>query len=212
MGGFWQKHAEAMRGFATRPDIPRRTLDLGDASKHLQTTPEGQIWVGYFDEGVDGGGIGTEGLVCFDSNGTSIFKYAEFAKQHDLPFIDDCYTLNVVGAAVWVSYYSKFPLVFLKNFKLERAWDSLGANRAIAVRGDRLVIFPAHDKPSLTTRTSENPDTTIWELADSDGGFLSKLAGGPPETTRTGWYLPFRCVARDGRLYVYDETILWELP
>ena len=31
----------------------------------------GQIWVGYFDEGVDGGGIGTEGLVCFDSNGTS---------------------------------------------------------------------------------------------------------------------------------------------
>ena len=103
MDGFWQKHAEAMRGFATRPDIPRRTLDLGDASKHLQTTPEGQIWVGYFDEGVYGGGIGSEGLVCFDSNGTSIFKYAEFAKQHGLPFIDDCYTLNVVGAAVWVS-------------------------------------------------------------------------------------------------------------
>jgi hypothetical protein len=88
----------------------------------------------------------------------------------------------------------------------------LGANRAIAGRGDRFVIFPAYDKPSLTTRTLENPDTTIWELADSDGGFLSKLAGGPPETTRTGWYVPFRCVARDGPLYVYDETILWELP
>ena len=118
--------------------------------------------------------------------GLLIFKYAEFAKQHDLPFIDDCYTLNVAGAAVWVSYYSKFPLVFLKNFKLERAWDSLGANRAIAVRGDRLVIFPAYDKPSLTTRTLENPDTTIWELADSDGGFLSKLAGGPPENYPNG--------------------------
>jgi hypothetical protein len=32
------------------------------------------------------------------------------------------------------------------------------------------------------------------------------------KTTRTGWYVPFRCVARDGPLYVYDETILWELP
>lgn len=189
-----------------------RTLDLGDASQHVQTTPDGHIWVGYFDEGVYGGGIGSEGLVCFDSNGSSIFKYAEFAKQHDLPFIDDCHTLNVVGATVWVSYYTAFPLVSLKDFKLERVLGGLGANRAIAIRGDRIVIFPAYHKPYLTSRTLENPDTTIWEMADSDGNFLSKLAGGPPETTRTGWYVPFRCVARDGRVYVYDETALSELP
>jgi len=54
--------------------------------------------------------------------------------------------------------------------------------------------------------------STIWELADSDGRFLSKLAVGLPETTRTGWYVPFRCVAHDGRVYVYDETALCELP
>jgi len=58
----------------------------------------------------------------------------------------------------------------------------------------------------------EKPDTTIWELADSDGRVFSKLAGGPPETTRAGWYVPFRCVARGGRFYVYDETTLRELP
>ena len=33
--------------------------------------------------------------------------------------------------------------------KLERVWENLGANRAIAVRGDRLVVFPAYDKPYL---------------------------------------------------------------
>jgi hypothetical protein len=152
------------------------------------------------------------GLVCFDSSGTPIFKYAEVAKQHDLPFIDDCYTLNVAGNGVWVSYYTDFPLVWLKDFKLERMWDSLGANRAIAVRGERLVVFPAYDKPYITTRTFGNPETTIWELADSDGKVISKLAGGPPESTRSGWYVPFRCVTRDGRMYVYDQTALYELP
>jgi hypothetical protein len=189
-----------------------RTLDLGDASEHLQTTSDGHIWVGYFDEGVYGRGIGSAGLICFDSSGTPVFKYAEFAEQHGLPFIDDCYTLNVVGSAVWLSYYTDFPLVCLRDFKLERVWENLGANRAIAIRADRLLVFPAYDKPYLVTRTFENSDTTIWELADSDGRFLSKLAGGPAETTRTGWYVPFRCVARDGRVYVYDETALCELP
>ena len=206
--------AEARGGYARICDQSGntlRTLDLGDASEHLQTTPDRHIWVGYFDEGVYGRGIGSAGLICFDSSGTPVFKYAEFAEQHGLPFIDDCYTL-VVGSAVWLSYYTDFPLVCLRDFKLERVWEGVGANRAIAIRGDRFVVLPAYDKPYLVTRTFENPDTTIWELADSDGRFLSKLAGGPPETTRTGWYVPFRCVARDGRVYVYDETALCELP
>ena len=188
------------------------TLDLGDASEHVQTTPDGHIWVGYFDEGVFGRGIGNNGLVCFDSNGSPIFKYAEFAKEHSLPFVDDCYTLNVMGNRVCVSYYTDFPLVMLKDFKLERTLEGLGANRAIAVRGERLVVFPAYGKPYLMTRTFENPETTIWELADSDGRVVSKLAGGPPETTRTGWYVPFRCVARNERMYIYDQTALYELP
>ena len=123
-----------------RTGHPLRTLDLGDASKHVQTTPDGHIWVGYFDEGVYGD-TESEELVCFDSNGTSIFNYAEFAEQHDLPFIDDCYTLNVVGAAVWVSYETAFLLVSLKDFKLERVWESVGANRAIAVRVIALSFF-----------------------------------------------------------------------
>jgi hypothetical protein len=65
----------------------------------------------------------------------------------------------------------------------------LGANRAIAIRGDHLVIFPAYHKPYLTTRTLENPDTTIWELADSDGRFL--LAVGSTCTMKLFFFLLF---------------------
>jgi hypothetical protein len=207
--------AEARGGYARICDQtghPLGTLDLGDASEPVQTTPDGHIWVGYFDEGIYGRGIGSEGLVCFDSSGRPVFKYLEFARQHDLPFISDCDTLNVSGSAVWISYYTDYPLVCLKNFKLERVWRSLGANRAVAIRGDRLIIFPVYHKPYLVTRTFENPETSIWELADADGRFLSKLAGGPPETTRTGWYVPFQVAARHGRVYVYDKAALFELP
>jgi hypothetical protein len=49
--------------------------------------------------------------------------------------------LNVVGAAVWVSYYTAFPLVSLKDFKLERVWEGVGANREIAIRVIALSFF-----------------------------------------------------------------------
>ncbi len=189
-----------------------RTIDLGDAIKHVSTTADGHIWVGYFDEGVFGGGIGQEGLVCFDSAGTPAFRYAEFARKHELPFIDDCYSLNVVGTSVYVSYYSDFPLVWLTNFQLQRVWRDFGANKAIAIRSDQFVIFPAYHKPHLTVRSFDSSDTTVWNLVTSEGRSLSVLAGGPPDTTPTGWYVPFQCVARNNRLYVYDQLGLYELP
>jgi hypothetical protein len=38
-----------------------------------------------------------QGIVCFDSSGHPIFKYLDFAKENELPFIDDCYAMNVVS-------------------------------------------------------------------------------------------------------------------
>jgi len=66
------------------------TFDLGDASQDLQTTPDGKIWVSYFDEGVFGGGIGAQGVVCFDNTGLPIFRFGEFAERQGLPAICDC--------------------------------------------------------------------------------------------------------------------------
>jgi hypothetical protein len=189
-----------------------RTVDLGDAIEHINTTPDGHIWVGYFDEGVFGRGIGREGLICFDSAGTPVFRYADFAKKHNLPFIDDCYTLNVVGSSAYVSYYTDFPLVCLTDFQLRRVWDDFGPNKAIAIRSDHFVVFPVYHKPYLTVRSFDSPDLIVWELVTSEGRQLSKLAGGPPETTTTGWYVSFQCVARDNRLYVYDDIGVYELP
>ena len=97
------------------------TFDLGDAIKDVLATGGGKIWVSYFDEEVYGRGIGNQGAVCFDSSGRVIFKYFEFAEPLGLPFIDDCYAINVVSEdEVWLSYYSDFPLVGIRAFKLHQ--------------------------------------------------------------------------------------------
>jgi hypothetical protein len=194
MGGSLPRHEVAVLEYAIESGNLTPFLDLGDASEHLQTTTDGYIWVAYFDEGVFGRGIGNNGLVGFDSSGAPVFKYAEFAEERDLPFIDDCYTLNVTGSTVWLSYYTDFPLVRLEDFKLNGVWKDIGANRAIAVRDEHIVIFPAYGKPYLTIRSLQSSETTIWELA-AEGRLLSKLACGPPETTRTGWCVQFNCFA-----------------
>jgi|SRR5579859_3801204 len=189
-----------------------RSIDLGDAIKHVNTTPDGHIWVGYFDEGVYGGGIGQQGLVCFDSAGTSTFSYAEFARQHELPFIDDCYSLNVMGPSVYASYYSDFPLVWISDFQLQHVWRDFGANKAIAVRSDHFVVFPAYDKPHLLARPFKSPDSLVWKLVTAEGRDLSTLVQEPREAPSGGGYVPFQCVARNNRFYVHDQLGLYELP
>jgi hypothetical protein len=119
------------------------TVELGDAIESIQSAADGRIWVSYFDEGVFGGGIGQQGLVCFDSSGKHLFKYADFAEQNDLPMICDCYALNVDPSGdVWLNYYTDFPLVRLREYRLNRVWPDFGGlGNAFAIRGDEIIYM-----------------------------------------------------------------------
>lgn len=151
------------------------TLDLGDASEDLQTTPDGLIWVSYFDEGVFGRGIGREGLVCFNSGGDPVFNYARFAEESALPMIDDCYAMNVdPTGAVWINYYTDFPLVRLSNFKLDQAWNAFGVlGNTFAVRGHQVIHVREHQ---LATSSLIEPlpstEATSARAADENGNAI----------------------------------------
>jgi hypothetical protein len=181
-----------------------RILDLGDASKDVQTTSDGKIWVSYFDEGVYGGGIGQHGVVCFDSRTGAIFKYSDFAEQHELPLIDDCYAMNVVGDdEVWLSYYSDFPLVSIKTFKLLRVWKEFGCIQSGFAIFEGAVVFPKcytriHGaNPQLQRRTlSDLPQTAPVEAVD-DGG---KTIEGH-----------FNAAGRGSHFYLWTETALYQM-
>jgi hypothetical protein len=183
-----------------------RTLDLGDASEDVQTTSAGHTWVSYFDEGVFGDGIGQNGLVCFDANGHPIFRYADFATEHELPHIDDCYALNVCEGEVWVCYYSHFPFVCLRDFQLEGKWD-WEPTQAFAIRSRRVVLSPAYRKPYLVSRSLDHSEEDVWRLADPDGNNPSHLIGPTTDEGR----VPFSVAARGPRIYVWTEKALFEV-
>jgi hypothetical protein len=103
-------------------------------------------------------------------------------------------------------------LVWLKNFQVQCVWRDFPANRAIAVRSQQFVIFPAYQKPYLAVRPFDSSDMVIWELTAPDGRNLSILAEESPGETSTRRYVPFQCIARDNRLYVYDQLGIYELP
>ena len=161
-----------------------RSIDLGDAIEDLQTTPNGKIWASYFDEGVFGGGIGKQGAVCFDANGNLEFKYNEFAEEKGLPFISDCYAMNVDASGdVWLNYYTDFPLVRLHECTLARVWADFGVlGNAFAVR-DTAVIYA--DKERFASLQFEGtPEPLVAK--DESGASLHPPSQQHPSLTARG--------------------------
>jgi hypothetical protein len=84
--------------------------DLGDAIKHILTTEEGEVWVGYFDEAIGNPGPSGHGLARFSDRLEVAWLYPT-SPQTPLPSIFDCYSLNVIGEAAYFCAYSDFRLV-----------------------------------------------------------------------------------------------------
>jgi hypothetical protein len=131
----------------------RREFLLGDGIEHVATDARGEIWVGYFDEGVFGNygwgqttttgeqvaPVGSPGLVRFDAEGNVTWGYEP---PDGIGPIDDCYALNVGPEATWTSYYSDFPLVRINPDGSVRAWTTHASGvRAIACDNQRVALF-----------------------------------------------------------------------
>ena len=103
-----------------------RAILLGDGIQDVQVTSKGVIWTSFFDEGVLGNygwrePIGKTGLVAWDAQGNKTY---EFEPKLGLDNIFDCYALNVVSdSSVWFYYYTDFPLVHLRNQRVEAYWE-----------------------------------------------------------------------------------------
>lgn len=119
---------------------------LGDGIEEVLATPMGQIWVGYFDEGVFGnygwGGpgpepIGSQGIVRFAPDLTEAWKYPYDA---DGGFIADAYALNVDGESAWSSYYTDFPIVRIGSDGVTTWRGGPSGAKALIVDGDRCAL------------------------------------------------------------------------
>jgi hypothetical protein len=178
----------------------RATLDLGDASQDLQTTPDGKIWVSYFDEGVFGNGIGKQGVICFDGTGAPIFKYGDYADEHGLPMVCDCYAMNVEPTgAVWLNYYTDFPLVMLRDFALERIWPSFHPmGNAFAIRGAQVLYL--RNGQLMISNLEPSPEPRSILVEDEQGHQIVATSG-----------VKLRAAARGSSLVLNTGVALYEL-
>lgn len=120
-------------------------MALGDGIQGLSCSPDGTIWVGYFDEGVFGDRnkdgswpVSSGGIVQFDAAGTPLWSFnAQVAEGRR---IDDAYAMTLSGTDLWACYYSGFPIVRIRDGKRTFWSNHVAGASAIAVK-DGLVLL-----------------------------------------------------------------------
>ncbi|GAA1023034.1 hypothetical protein Aple_096240 [Acrocarpospora pleiomorpha] len=121
---------------------------LGDGIEDVQTTPSGEIWVSYFDEGVFGnfgwgapGGldpIGHPGLIRFTPDFGIAWRYPYKSK---FGVITDCYALNVTGEEAWACYYTDFPIVRVQAGTITGWTNEVNGAHALVVADGRAALI-----------------------------------------------------------------------
>jgi hypothetical protein len=98
---------------------------LGDGIAHVLATSTGQVWVGYFDEGIYGNygwgradseePVGAYGIVRFSPGLEPAWHYPKHTEVGPWDAVSDCYALNVDDTSTWACYYSDFPVVRIRD-------------------------------------------------------------------------------------------------
>jgi hypothetical protein len=136
---------------------------LGDGIAHVLATSTGQVWVGYFDEGIYGNygwglgdgpePVGAYGIVRFSSHLQPAWHYPKYTEVGPWDAINDCYALNVDDTSTWACYDSDFPVVRIRDGTVTGWHNDIRGVSALAVAGSRVALFggygPDRDRLAL---------------------------------------------------------------
>lgn len=135
-------------------DLTGRLVHSFNGGEYIEEIAVGKegIWTSYFDQGVMGSGISTQGLVLFDSTGNVLFRY--HSDLLDRPDIFDCYAIcKGAGTVVWLFPYIGFPLVEInpknRTSHAYRVPEMLHGSHALCVRGKYAYFFDPYDADQL---------------------------------------------------------------
>jgi hypothetical protein len=126
---------------------------VGDGIGHVAATTSGNIWVGYFDEGVFGnfgwGGpgpqpIGAHGINCFAPD-LELITHASGIYD-----ISDCYAMTTTGDSVLACCYTDWDVLKIAPDGTETRWsnDQVSGARAIAVVDETVALIGSYDAPN----------------------------------------------------------------
>jgi hypothetical protein len=129
---------------------------FGDGIAHVLASPNGQVWVGYFDEGIFGNYgwgepdsapcPGASGLVRY---GLDLEPAWSYPTGSPLGPIYDCYALGLNGEDSWTCYYDAFPVVRVRDGIVEGWRSEVDGPRAVVTDGSTAVLIGGYGRDAL---------------------------------------------------------------
>ncbi len=157
---------------------------LGDGIAHVLATSAGQVWAGYFDEGIYGNygwslgdgpePIGAYGIVRFSPDLQPAWHYPKYTEVGPWDAISDCYALNVDDTSTWACYDSDFPVVRIRDGAVTGWHNDVKGASALAVAGSRVALFGGygadHDRLAAADLGDDRAEPTgEYRVALPDG-------------------------------------------
>ena len=184
---------------------------LGDGIGHVLATSTGQVWVGYFDEGIYGNygwgradseePVGAYGIVRFSPELEPAWHYPKYTEVGPWDAVSDCYALNVGDTCSWACYYSDFPVARIRDGAVTGWHNDIKGASALAVAGSRVGLFggygPDYDRLALTELRADR--------AQPAGEYRVVLPGGEQIPAGT------QVIGRGSRLHFLTGTSWYQL-
>ena len=184
---------------------------LGDGIGHVLATSAGQVWVGYFDEGIYGNygwgradteePVGAYGIVRFSPGLEPAWHYPKYTEVGPWDAISDCYALNVDDSCAWACYYSDFPVVRICDRAVTGWHNDVKGASALAVAGSRMAMFGGYGANRDRLAAAE----LGADRAEPTGEYRIVLPDGQPLPEGT------QIIGRGSRLHFLAKTSWYQL-
>ena len=184
---------------------------LGDGIGHVLATSTGQVWAGYFDEGIYGNygwgqadseePVGAYGIVRFSPGLEPAWHYPRYTEVGPWDAVNDCYALNVDDTCTWACYDSDFPVVRIRDNIVTGWHNDIKGARALAAAGSHVALLggygPDYDRLALTELGADR--------AQPAGEYRIVLSGSEPLPPGT------QVIGRGSRLHFLTGTSWYQL-
>lgn len=145
----------------------------GDAIEAMEVSKEG-IWISYFEEGIYGRGISTEGLVLFSFTGQVLFRY--HSDLEDAPRISECIGIcKGKGSSIWLFpstnlLFSPLIQVYpeLRKINIFTGSHEIDGSQAICVRGKYFYFVEGYNSQG---------NIYCWEEGKTHPQLIGKING-----------------------------------
>jgi hypothetical protein len=143
------------------------------------------IWISYFDQGVYGEGISTQGLVLFKTSGEVLYRFRTDKKIGVI--IDDCYAICPgENGEIWLFPYYDFPIVRLhyKNNETDviETAERLHGATAIAVHEQQAYFHGTYDNQNAILFAPLDGQAIQNKDIGEKGSVRGNLRGLPPDS------------------------------